>query len=107
MLTVSPVLLWIPQAQTCVHPIYDYSLLNTSQVGLPRWLGGKESACQAEEWVSSQGGEDPLKKEMATHSGILAWEIPWTEELGGLQSTGSQGVRLDLVTKQQQQQHAL
>ena len=52
-------------------------------------------------------GEDPLKKEMATHSGILAWEIPWTEELGGLQSTGSQGVRLDLVTQQQQQQHAL
>ena len=45
------------------------------------------------------GQEDPLEKEMATHSRILAWEIPWTEELGGLQSMGSQKVRLNLVTK--------
>ena len=37
-------------------------------------------------------GEDPLEKEMATHSSILAWESPWTEEPGGLQSTGSQRV---------------
>ena len=41
---------------------------------------------------------------MATHSSILAWEIPWTAEPGGLQSMGSQGVRHDLATKQQQQQ---
>ena len=41
-----------------------------------------------ETWVGSLGGEDPLEKEMATHSSILAWGIPWTEELGGLQSTG-------------------
>ena len=41
---------------------------------------------------------------METHSGILAWEIPWTEEPGGLQSTGSQRVGHDLVTNQQQQQ---
>ena len=41
-----------------------------------------------ETWVSSLGWEDPLEKEMATHSSILAWRIPWTEELGGLQSTG-------------------
>ena len=40
-------------------------------------------------WVRSLGWEDPLEKEMATHSGILAWEIPWTEEPGGLQSMGS------------------
>ena len=46
------------------------------------------------------GWEDPLEKEMATHSGILAWEIPWTEEPGGLQSMESQRVRQDLVTKQ-------
>ena len=39
---------------------------------------------------------------MATHCSILAWEIPWTEEPGGLQSMGKQGVRHDLVTKQQQ-----
>ena len=38
----------------------------------------------------SLGREDPLEKEVATHSSILAWEIPWTEESGGLQSTGSQ-----------------
>ena len=45
-----------------------------------------------ETWVSSVDGEDLLKKEMATHSSILAWEVPWTEELGGLQSMGSQRV---------------
>ena len=41
-----------------------------------------------ETWVRSLGREDPLQKEMATHSSILAWRIPWMEELGGLQSTG-------------------
>ena len=41
-----------------------------------------------ENWVRSLGQEDPLEKEMATHSSILAWRIPWMEELGGLQSTG-------------------
>ena len=44
--------------------------------------------------------EDPLEKEMATHSYILAWEIPWTEESGGLQSTRLQRARHDLATKQ-------
>ena len=43
-----------------------------------------------ETWVRSLGREDPLEKEMATHSSILAWRIPWTEKPGGLQSTGSQ-----------------
>ena len=41
-------------------------------------------------WVLSLDREDPLEKEMATHSSILAWDIPWTEEPGGLQSMGSQ-----------------
>ena len=45
--------------------------------------------------VQSQGWEDPLGKEMATHSSILAWEIPWVEEPGRLQSVGSQRVRHD------------
>ena len=40
--------------------------------------------------VQSLGQEDPLEEEMATHFGILAWKIPWTEEPGGLQSTGAQ-----------------
>ena len=52
---------------------------------------------------SIPGWEDPLKEEMATHSSILAWEISWAEKPDGLQSMGSQRVRHDLVTKQQQQ----
>ena len=52
--------------------------------------------------VASLDGEDPLEKEMATHSSILAWRIPWTEEPGGLQSMGWQRVRHYLVMKQQQ-----
>ena len=43
-----------------------------------------------ETWVPSLGQEDPLEKKMATHSSILAWEIPWTEKPGGLHSMGSQ-----------------
>ena len=41
-------------------------------------------------WVQSLGREDPLEEEMATHSSILAWKVPWTEEPEGLQSMGSQ-----------------
>ena len=43
-----------------------------------------------EMWIQSLGQEDPLEKEMVTHSSILAWEVPWTEDAGGLQSMGSQ-----------------
>ena len=53
--------------------------------------------------VPSLGREDPLEEEMITiHSSLLAWEIPWTEEPGGLQSRGSQRLRQDLAAKQQQ-----
>ena len=52
-----------------------------------------------ETWVWPLVWEDLLEKEMATHSSILAWEIPWTEEPGGLQSVGSQRGEHDLVTK--------
>ena len=48
-----------------------------------------------ETWVPSLGREDPLEEGMATHSSILAWRIPWTEEPGGLQSMGSQRVGHD------------
>ena len=48
-----------------------------------------------ETWVRSLGQEDPLEKEMATHSSILAWRIPWTVEPGGLQSMGLQRVKHD------------
>ena len=53
-----------------------------------------------ETWVRSLGWEDPLEKEMATHASILAWEIPWTEVPGGLQSMSLKRIRHDLVTKQ-------
>ena len=73
-------------------------------VGFPCGSDGKESACKAGDlgsisgfnpWVQSLGQEDPLEKEIATHSGILAWEMPGTEEPGGLQSMGSQRVKHD------------
>ena len=63
-----------------------YSLVAQRLKGLPAML---------ETWFRSLGWEDPLEKEMSTHSSILAWRIPWMEELGGLQSTGLQRVRHD------------
>ena len=55
----------------------------------------KNVPAMQETWVQSLDGEDPLKEEMATHSSILAWRIPWTEVPGKLQSMGSQIVRHD------------
>ena len=55
----------------------------------------KRLPAMQETWVRSLGWEDPLEKEMATHSSILTWRIPWMEEPGGLQSTGLQRVRHD------------
>ena len=52
--------------------------------------------------IWSLGQEDPLEKEMATHPSILAWEIPWTDKPGGLQSMGFQRVGHDLEIRQQQ-----
>ena len=53
-----------------------------------------------ETWVQTLAQEDPLEKEIAIQSSILAWEIPWTEEAGRIQSTGLQRVIYDLATKQ-------
>ena len=50
----------------------------------------KRLSAMRETWIGSLGQEDPLEREMAAHSSILAWRIPWTEEPGGPQSTGSQ-----------------
>ena len=58
----------------------------------------KNPPAMQETWVQSLGWEDPLEKEMATHSSILAWRIPWAEEPGGLQSKGSQRVGHNWVT---------
>ena len=76
-------------------------------MGFPSGSAGKKSACNAGDdpgFDPSLSKEDPLEKEMTTHSSIVSWEIPWTEELCGPQSMGSQRVRHDLETKQPQQQ---
>ena len=67
---------------------------------LLRWLSGKESTCQ---WRWYLGWEDPLEKEMVTHSSILEWEVLRVDEPGGLQSLGLQRVRHDLVIKNNKQ----
>ena len=62
-------------------------------INLRAFLGGsvvKNLPAMKETQVQSPGQEDPLEKEMATHSSILAWKIPWTEKLGGIQSIGAQ-----------------
>ena len=68
---------------------------------LPWWLSGKESTYNAGDTGSIPGSGRSLEEEMATHSSILAWEMPSTEEPGGLQSKGSQSIGHNLVTKQQ------
>ena len=81
---------------------YIYIHLDTLW-GLPRWCSGKESTCQYRRqgmWVWSLGQEDPLEEEMTTHPSILIWEIPWTQEPGGLQSLGSPGVQHDWARAQ-------
>ena len=71
----------------CSHEIKRCLLLVSQRL--------KHLPAMQETWVRSRGWEDPVEKEMATHSSILAWRIPWVEEPGGLQSTGSQRVRHD------------
>ena len=73
-----------------------YMHTHTHTHGLPWWLSGKESRLPMQEtWAQSLGREVPLEEEMASHSSILAWRSPWTEEPGGLQSIGSQRVGHD------------
>ena len=60
----------------------------------------KHLPAMRETWVRSLGWENPLEKEMATHSSILTWEIPWRERPGRLQSMSLKRIRHDLVTKQ-------
>ena len=84
----SPFIRWIPNEVS--EPEFKASVLASlvaQRLKLlpPMW----------ETQVRSLGWEDPLEKEMATHSSILAWRIPWTEEPGGLQSMGSQRVGHD------------
>ena len=68
----------------------DYMLLLKQKVGFSGGSVVKNRPAEQETWVQYLGWEDPLEKEMATHSNILAWEIQWTEEPGRLQSMGLQ-----------------
>ena len=79
-------------------PIHLFRSASYASGGLPRWSVVKNLPAKQETQVWSLGQEDPLEKEMATHSSILVWEISWIEEPGGLQSAGSRRVRHDLAT---------
>ena len=74
-------------------------------MGFPSGSVVKNSCAMQDTWVQSLGREDPLEKEMATHSSIFGWEIPRTEEPGRLQSMWLQTVWHNLATKQQQDHH--
>ena len=69
---------------------WSFSFSISPSNGLPCWLMVKRLPAMRKTRVRSLGPEDPLEKEMATHSSILTWKIPWTEEPGRLQSMGSQ-----------------
>ena len=86
--------------------LYRNFLLNNSGLGGQNWgrtlaslvaQTEKRLSIMRETWVQSLGWVDPLEKEMATHSSILAWETPWTEEPGRLPFTGSQ--ELDMTER--------
>ena len=80
------------------HPVFFSRCVNNISIlflGFPGGSDGEESACNAGDLSQSLGWEDPLEKGMVTHSNILAWRIPWIEELGRLQSMGWQRVGHD------------
>ena len=80
----------------CLYDIYKRGLkCGNLHLFIRKGSDSKESACNAGDPGSIPGWEDPLEKEMATHSGILSWEIPWTEKPGELQSIGSHRVGHD------------
>ena len=76
----------------------EFTRLMVWHWGFPGGSEDKVTACNAGDPGSIPGLKDPLEKEMASHSSILAWRIPWTDEPGGLQSRGSQRVRHDWAT---------
>ena len=79
-------------------PIVNYTrVFDSTEIRVLDGSVGKESACNAGD-IQSLGRKDPLEKRTATHSSILSWRIPWTEEPGGLQSMETQRVRHDLAT---------
>ena len=91
----------LPGRLSSIHPLWCHFgwplhlwVSLCSEWGFP----GAAVVKNQETWIWSLGWKDPLEKEMATHSSILAWKIPWTVEPGGLQSMGSQRVRHDWLS---------
>ena len=84
-LTSKTWILWFFNSCHMVYQINHFQHFNWTSLVVQRL---KRLPAMWETWVRSLGREYPLEKEMATHSSILPWRIPWTEELGGLQSTG-------------------
>ena len=84
-------------AECLGHLIFCYDMVGK---GFPGGSVIKNLPAYARTQAQSVGQEDPLEKKMSIHSSVLAWKIPWTEELRGLQSIGSQKVGQDLVTEQ-------
>ena len=76
------------------NAILFFFLIKVSQIFLVAQMV-KRLLTMQEAWVGSLGWEDPLEKEMATHSSTLAWKIPWTERCDSPQSSGSQRIRHD------------
>ena len=72
------------------EPLWGSYLLSLTDEGSPGASVIKNPPAHARDTIWSLGQEDPLEKEMTTHSSVLTWEIPWTEEPGGLQSMGLQ-----------------
>ena len=86
----------LPTSEVCCEEVvyFSVSILSIKYLLVCYWASliaqlVKNLPAMQETWVRFLGWEDPLEKEMATHSSILAWRIPWTEEPGGLQSMGS------------------
>ena len=104
--------------------IHHYTIIQIISIVLENYLhssyllgafpgdaNGKESACQCrkynEMWVQFLGQKDTLEEGMATHSSILVWKIPWTEEPGGFQSIGSHRVGHDLAFTHAESNYAI
>ena len=83
---------------TRYFPVYHFKFILYYSWGSLVAQMVKNLPAMLETWVQSLGQEDPLEKKMATHSSLLAWKIPWSEEPGRLQSVGSQRIRHDWGT---------
>ena len=94
---------WFIQSITSSWSKRKLQNVHQSMFSQEKWVAKAEKNLPAmwEMWVWSLGWENPLEKGMATHSSILAWKIPWTEEPGGLQFMGSQRVRHNWVNNTQ------